>query len=223
MGLDDLLNYDAIDEAERMTGGKVTDKGFAREMALANHLDNSHKLRKELLAVDDTVMSDEIDRYLRIAREIGFVPVLDETMEKESVSEKVFVMKKAGALLFVDTFRGRSVNDARLYYNWKTTKILESSVIRMSGTWSEKTCSKWSDDQVPAEGVWIGDSDVRVALRHRVAQLEAAGSFIEPWEEPGHVYLRSHADQERDIQVATASRISRLPEEVRRMMALPQP
>lgn len=218
--LEKLLRQDSIDDAERMTGGSVSDRNsFAHHLALENHLERARKLDAALDAADDTKYCGLAVDFLRIAGEIGFQVVHEEVFKgRAGYKERFFFLQKGGALIFMETYRGDGVNKADVYYNLKTELAAIRSV-RASGCWARETLDRWVKDEPPAGIIWVGHTDVRVALRHEVAKLERAGTFVDPWVERGFLLFRTYADLDNgnfQPDKITEARIRALPAGVRK-------
>ena len=132
----DVLNYDSLHEAEKLTGESYKESEITQLIGLSNHINNSKKKREMLESIGDSTFSNTEENYLKIVESIGFESVLVEPfINDEGVEERLHVMwnKEFSILLVFDTFSwkddgsfskaGRevpkpSVNGGTFYYCW---------------------------------------------------------------------------------------------------------
>jgi hypothetical protein len=221
--LDKLLKYDALHDAEKMTGGDSADpKSIAHHLGIQNFFENKEKKKEALHALDDTTYHEPLSRYLRIAREIGFEVALEVPFKGSMGLETFYVLWRRGVLLYFDTYDRRTqLNGGSFWYNWEPAQGLQEAWrYTSSGGYARHGESR----------VWVGHHDCREALRHHISQLEVHGKFLENWEEQGYLQLLHHGD-ENDLEQAgrpydldrtdriTKSRIALLPEHVRKAIS----
>lgn len=207
-----ILTRDGLDEAEKMTGASYKASKFTRHIGLLNHMEIVAEKKAAMLATDDTAYACPLDRYLRIAQEIGFkivlvMPFKGNGWGREPVEEALYVLWKDGILLKFDTFGGNSVNSGNFYYNWRRNRPLKNDGLTSSGSCSRQDV-----------GIWVGNHDCREALRFHLSQLEQAGSFLSKWIERPFLWLLHYGDTETaayDYNAINQARIALFPEEVR--------
>lgn len=228
--LHQLLQFDPLDTAERLTGRTWGDPLTA---ALGFGLAMEHNDRKNdiLTARGDTKLINKLDRYVEIIEAAGFIKVLqDSFIDTEDAGTRDDLMIYArpdGLLLSFDTFSKWSpedpaVNSARLCYNW------HPGVAGYWGIISSGHRYFYAEDH-DRPGPWVGYHDAREALLHNIAMLEANGTFLRRWVErpsmwflgygesrtlPGEGYVE-RIDRYDEI---TAARIERLPSWVKEMI-----
>ena len=160
--LDQLLRFDPLDTAERITG-RQDDATTWLGWALAHQ--HGERKRVALAARDDTQLTNRVDRYLRICADLGFEQVLHMPFRGRSWSgeeppqESLHILAhRDGLLLKFDTFCTTDVNGASVYYNWRPRDLAVGWGCTSSGSYHEF-------DQDNNTGVWAGDHDAREALR----------------------------------------------------------
>lgn len=222
--LDELLHYDALNEAQKMTGGDYRDeKSLAHHLGFMNFGENNSKKEEALQALDDTTFHTSVERYLRIAGEIGFEVVLKLPFGGRGKSQETFyVLWRKGILLSFDTSGGDHVNGGSFWYNWMPAPGLDKAWrYTSSGHFAKHGESR----------LWAGHHDCREALRHHISQLEQHGKILEIWEEPGYLSLIHHGDEKKletierryDLDVSariTRDRVAMLPEHVRKAILI---
>lgn len=217
--LDKLLQYDPLAEAEKSTGKRWTESEFTAMLGMANALDHNAKKDAALRARDDTVHSDTPSRYLDIANAIGFREVLYLPFTGKDGQKEGYVIlwhDAYGILLDFDTHHGH-INCATFYFNWKPE----------DGSFPSGCSGHFTGDTKPY--TLIGFQDAREALRYHVQVLADSGDFVLPWVENPVLWLKHHADEQRNDQLdfetqcaelyrLTSERWAKLPPEVLRVV-----
>lgn len=209
--LNKMLKFDALTEAERLTGQSY--KTDADTMALGMMMHMRHSARKEatLAAHDDTALSNRLDRYQRIICDLGFELVLEEPFKADEQEETLFIYAhRDGILLHFDSFTwehrdGPNVNGGNFYYNLRQNSD-------RSDLWSIISSGHIND------GILIGNHDCREAIRHNIGKLRESGSFVTPWVKRPFLWLLNYSEPKvegYDYHAINAARIARLPEWVR--------
>lgn len=212
--LQSLLSFDALDAAEKLTGESYkTNEGT---MALGFALMHSHAKRKNaaLLAEGDTMLSNDLARYLSIIERLGFERVLEEGFVShfDGSPERFFVFaRRDGLLLTFDTYNGKGVNGGHLYFNWRSADETHPWLPGVSGGY-----------EGPDDGPWtlVGSHDCREALVHKIRTLEERGTLIAPWVKRPFLWLLHYSDTKvegYDYTAINAKRLSLLPDWVQAM------
>jgi len=223
--LDELLKFDATLEAEKITGVEYKPgKGFDKETlatAIALLQDNIASRNEILMDLNDTLLENELSRYLFIIEKYGFEKVLEEDfgtkhfMSDETTYEKyyIYVHRKKGLLLSFDTYtwtkKPPRLNGGNVYYQWKP----------FVDNWAE--CI--SSGGFIRGDIWSGHHDCREALIHNLTKLDNRGEFVVPWVERPALWLINYGDEEKkdpkyDHKKLVNERIARLPEWVQTMI-----
>lgn len=216
--LDELLAFDPLDAAERITG---LEGDAAAGLGLLLAQAHGHTKREMLEGRDDTTFSNKVERYLRIASELGFeevlrLPFTGRAWGDEAPPEETFhvLAHRDGMLLRFDTYQCLDVNGSTLYYNWRPNQGVDAWRITSSGHWHGYT----NPDHT---GTWVGDHDGREALRHKIQRLRDNGKLITPWVERPWMWLLHHMDTRPagyDHDAINDKRIAMLPDWVREMI-----
>lgn len=214
--LDDVLRFDPLATAEKMTGTSYKEDPVALGLGFGLMQGHGAMKRKMLEERDDTTFSNKLDRYMRIAGEEGFREILKVpfTSASSGKQECFYVMyhDADGILLMFDTYCGDSVNGGKFYYNVKMKPDDKNWRVRSSGHFC----------QVGDDWIWVGDHDCREALRHHIAQLRANGGFIKEWVEQPFLWILHHGDTKvdgYDYKAINAERIAMFPIEVQKAIA----
>lgn len=190
--LTDLLKRDPIEIAEKIR----EESGYKADfdaLALLLQMGKSQQVNAALEQRDDTKLTNKLDRYIRIIKELGFVEVLNVPFtgsgwgDEATVQEyQKFFAHADGMLLIFDTFNGDGVNSAKVYYahkpnDYRADRDAYSSggFDTISGVWPESR-----HDRNPDDMYWFGDHDAREALRYKIQGLREAGQFLNPWPTP---------------------------------------
>lgn len=210
--IDKLLKFDALSEAERLTGVSYKDKdagdGFdnpATALGLLLLQSNGRAKEAALLEVGDTLLHNELPRYRSIVEGYGFEQVLaDQWKSTWGDDETYFIFAhRKGLLLSFDTFNGKSVNGGKVYYNWRPASLDLINGCMSSGSFDS------------ASGVWCGDHYCREGLIHNLSKMDNRGEFVTPWTKRPFLWLL-HFDEAKvpgyDYKAIVEARIKRLPQ-----------
>lgn len=220
----ELLAYDAIavgeDMAESM--GLGADAGTALGFALFQ--DANARKEQALREVDDTVFSNDLERYRRIIEAEGFTEALrvpftvqrDYSDGVETRQETLFIFfhDRDGILLVFDTYNGVGVNGGHFYYNWVPNRVWQEELL-----WTHVVSSGgWHDERL-----WGGYHDCREALRFNLRRLRQHGSFLPSWQVQPFLWLLHYGDhphgKEYDYDTIMQERLFLLPEYVQQRIA----
>lgn len=131
-----LLNFDALHEAEKVTGKSYKEDGGTESLGFLWHIENSQKRKALLTKLGDSTFSNTEEDYLNIVKSIGFESLLVEPfINRDGIEERYHIMwnKERSILLSFDTHTwgddgswakaGKdvpppNVNGGKIYYNW---------------------------------------------------------------------------------------------------------
>lgn len=189
--LDDLLKYDALQEAEDIAYGKAGDdrsEYYSGRSDLKNDLFmlfsslNQKDKREALKDQEDTGGSQKVTYFQKVLSDNGFILDLHEVGKKPSW-DKTFHQKMKnemcqvwyhpdGIVVIFDTFMG-SVNSAKCYYQVKPKdpEIKNFYECISSGGFEE------TDQGL----IWVGDHDAREGLIHNLNKIRNHGTFLKQW------------------------------------------
>lgn len=158
--LDKALKYDALSEAENITGKSYKEDKQTEHLGFMGHILNSERKEKLLSSVDDTCFSETEQEYLRKVTDFGFKTLLIEPfINKDKIEERLYIMfhYDYSILLVWDTHTwgddgswakaGETVpppsrNDGKFYYNWACDRQLPN----MHSYTSSGGCVSTEDD-----------------------------------------------------------------------------
>lgn len=198
------------DDYVRSTFGDPESNPIAGVLSIIFNKEHNSYIEQILMMNDDTIVGDEIKRYIRIAEELGFTPVQAYPFEgfdgEELTKEYVKIMwhEESGLLLKIDTFKTSLINRAMMYFNWNPTN-----------------CGQY-DPEVLQEGhywqkTWVGEHDVTEGLRYKLMLLLENGAFVNPWIKAPYISFKGYAEKTK-VDEITAQRIEYLPKEVKEMI-----
>jgi hypothetical protein len=210
--LDDLLKYDPLHEAEKITGIHYKDGGDGLDnptigIGLLLAQQNAKAKNAHLEELGDTTFSNKLARYQSIITAFGFEKVLADEWESRNGTETFFIYAhRKGLLLSFDTFNGSSVNGGKVLYNWRPSVPLDE----IYGCTSSGGFANYDTDPV-----WVGDHDCREALIHNLNKLNNRGEFVTPWVKRPFLWLL-HYDESKvpgyDYRAISEARVGRLPD-----------
>ncbi len=209
MNLDKILEFDAIDAAEKM--------GLSAGACLL--LSMSHNLQKGqvLEGLGDTHFAMSLDKYIEVIESAGFVLAKRFEFERDDY----YIYWKDGLLLAFDSYGRKSVNGGNIYYNWRRNddvSLTETFRLMSSGCWSED------------RKVWVGDHDCREALLFNMNRLVLRGKFLPKWQYKPSLWLIHYEEyppqdmqwQERHeiLQECTRKKLLALPAHLQEYLAI---
>lgn len=211
-----MLHRDVLDETQRMTGGSYSACGtLTHALALENFFEHRGELEAALKAEGDTRLGTLLLDYLAIAQGLGF-EILSHYPFKRcgygsvlGAEEDFFILWRAGILLVLDTFGGKGVNAASIYYNWKPHAKGDLAYGLGSG-------------HCDGNGIVIGHRDVREGLKTHLLVMEKLGAFLPNWVERPFLWLLHHGDTKVfnfSSEKINEKRILELPEEARKAIS----
>lgn len=188
--LDDLLKYDALQEAEDIVYGKngeppiYTGRSDVKNdlFMLLGSLNQKDK-REALEKQQDTGGSQKVQYFQKVLTDNGFILDLHEVGKKPSW-DKTFHQKMKnemcqvwyhpdGIVVIFDTFMG-GVNSAKCFYQVKPLDPERKGFYECTSSGSfEKT----NDEGL----IWIGDHDAREGLIHNLNKIRKHGTFLKQW------------------------------------------
>lgn len=202
---DKLLSFDPLAEAEQVTGQSYKDDEVTKALGFIMALQHNDEKAVELGLRDDSYYNIAHDEYLRIVEDLGFTLVFTEAFGPDEAYQ---VYWRRGVLLTVESY-GEALNSAKAYFNMEFREGESPWAYRLSGRVNGPAYDK-------GRTVWVGDFDAREGLRHQLARLEAAGTFLEPWVEQPFLWLLNYMETrgEYDHALITSMKLDRLPVEV---------
>lgn len=224
--LDELLAFDPLDAAEQITGQSYKTDEETMSLGFGMALRHGRMLNDALIAAGDTVLHNQLDRYINIIeKRLGFERVLDIPFVGD-VQEHLYVYAhRDGMLLVFDTFDGLRVNGGHLYYciTPKSDEIPAGEIPK--DMWKITSSGGWR--QMPdGTMVWAGDHDCREAICRKIDNIRQVCNFLPVWPD-GHTMLlwllhyQDTKNDDYDYKQITAERIAMMPEWVQRMINIP--
>lgn len=128
--IEESLKYDALQEAENITGKSYKEDKLTTSIGFASFLENNEKKEQLLSSIDDTVFSETEENYMRKVVDFGFKEVLlIPFVNEKGVEERLHIMwhDEYSILLSWDTHTCIEVsrNGGNFYFNWIPNDILD--------------------------------------------------------------------------------------------------
>lgn len=201
----EMLSFDAFSQAEKLTGKSYKDDALTSEVGMMLSFERSSQVHSALKSMGDTPFSCRFDEYLRIAKDEGFVEVLNVPfIGHDDRNEAMIIMwHPMGILLKTDSY-GEYRNTADVYFNWQAHRSFGHYGI--SGTHS------------PDDGFLGEKLDVREGLRYKMRMIKRDGVMLNPWKVKPFMWLLTYMEdraESRDYEAINAARIALMSEDVR--------
>lgn len=211
----DLLRFDPLAEAERVTGKdyKVDEATVGLGMLLG--VDNGDRKRAALTATNDTHWGVTFSEALGIFESEGFGVVYDEPFKgtsSEAPTERyVILWNPLGILITAESYGGnRSLNSAKMQYAVRFTEGVKAP-------WELRSSGRFHN--FDTDPIWAGDHDIREGFRYKLHGLRDNGTFVNPWPEKPFLWFKNYADKREDYKAATEAVIASLPASVQACIA----
>lgn len=135
-GLNEILNFDALANAEKITGKSYKEDKLTEAKGFVDFLKNNRLKENLLSSMDDTCFCETEQSYIRKVTDFGFKSLLVEPfINEDGIEERLHIMwhYDYSILLVLDTYTysddgswgkaGKEVpppsrNGGKLYYNW---------------------------------------------------------------------------------------------------------
>jgi hypothetical protein len=219
--IESLLRFDAIAEAEKITGKSYKYDGGTAHLGFALSMAGNDLKRQALESSDDTHYGMTYDDALRIYASEGFQVIYSRyfrgryfSEEKDPLETFRVLWHPDGILATAESYKGKTLNSSKIYYNIEFAADLEGD-----GYWNYISSGSL-DQPAYAEGrhLWVGDHDVREGLRHKLATLRSVGKFQEKWVSRPFLWFLTYTDTDvpdYDYKAMNAAVIATFPEHVR--------
>lgn len=216
---DDMLNFDALGEAEKITGISYKDDESTRAFGFAMLIENNKRKQEELALRNDTHFKISFFDAVNIFEDHGFETVYSETFTDSkpwsSKKEDTFkIMWRDGILITCGSYYGgETLNSASMYYNWATDDENGSVWEVMSSGHVFKTDEDY--------GI-AGNHDIREGFVHILAKLEDKGRFLNTWVENPSIWLSNYSERD-NFKENTTRKMNLLPEEIQKAINVSLP
>jgi len=223
--LNDMLNFDPLHEAERITGKSYKEDEGTSGIGLLLQIAHSKSKNEILKSQGETTFSMEWGEWQRAIFNMGFIKVYQDTILRPKFDNEEDIRQvwfhEDGLLLKCDSFSGNR-NSATVYYNWKPYKetLQDKCCYTSSGhyflpnTETPYSDEAWQDAKDNGEIIWSGDHDAREALLFNMNQLRDHGEFVWPWAERPFLFFSNETKD--GYENVTEEIIAKLPEEIRK-------
>lgn len=203
----ELLKFDGLAEAERITGKSYKEDELTKGIGLAAVMANNMRTTEALKQTNDTHFGMTAVEFIAMLGEIGFQEVYRQPFTSSGGDQMFYMFWHAdGILLKWDTY-GPVINSGNFYYAWKPKpEVFEQSF------WDFTSSGGFREDHV-----WVGNHDCREGMRYNIQRLRDNGEFLNPWPESQYMQLNSSHEwyNGTDTGAASQERFDALPQEVR--------
>ena len=193
----DMLKFDGLAEAEKLTGKSYKDDKDTMGLGMALHMLHGQQVKDELALRDDTYYSIPFSDALAIYYDLGFVDAYSTTYElRGEVNSHIVLVHSDGIIMNITSY-GSTLNSATMYYNWEHEAPVDGERHPMQYVESGHYISS-PYDAPERRWVWSGSHDARVGIRHSLDRLRSNGKFLPIWEEKPFIWFLNPADERKD-------------------------
>ena len=213
-----LLHFDPLSEAEKITGKSYKESKETSLIGMALMFKNNELKDKLLSSQDDTCFNCSIENYIRIMKDLGFVPLLEESFigtgygDKQTVNEMFYIYwyPTKYILSCFDTFNTKDLNSSywNFSYHPNDIELFYEKEFHCSGGWY--TGSK-EPPLSRSDWIWEGSWDSREAIRHQMKKFDTYGTFVK-WPKPQHLFLMNYIDwkQCKDLNFSYCDKLTKI-------------
>lgn len=212
--IDELLSFDALAEAEKVTGKSYKDDKGTEALGMMMHIRHNERKEEALKGLGDTTFSRDMPWMRNFLSEQGFNAIhthkfaVEDMFTEEELNETVeYFWHPEGILFVLESYHETDMNTCKAYFNWKANAD--------SNTWPDGISGGFEN------GVLIADKDGREGFAHFLKKMRAGGSFLPKWEKLGFIWLLSYADSKvggYDYNAINAARLAHFPQHVKDAM-----
>lgn len=202
---DNILNFDSIGTAESITGQSYKDDEHTDHLAGALFVKHNEMKRDELFLRNDTYYAMPFVDALAIYLDLGFEEIFEREYERGDGPDVQKVFWRDGVLAVLTSYRTAAMNHGVLYYNWEpnpelTAKEPDGTKADRAIHWSDYTSTGTlhHDSYDKGRYVWIGETDAKEALRHKLGQLEGNGTFLPVWLQKPFLWFPTFEEEKRE-------------------------
>ena len=212
--LRDLLAFDPLSTAERVTGESYKADEGTMALGFSLAIDHNQRKAKALAASGDTHFSQTLAEAEKVYAAAGFAKVASWPFEgSDGVAEELAAWwHPDGLLLTVESYMGTRVNTASLRYNVRLHEPHHPEA------WSRLS----SHGPIDGSTARAGSHDVREGLIVAIEGLREVGAFLPVWVRQPFMWLLTYMDTKvegYDYAAISTRRIADLPADVRAAIA----
>lgn len=219
MNLKELLNFDGLYEAEKLTGESYKNDHVTERLGMSLVIGNARMKQKILEEQKDSNRNTTAKEMISYMEELGFTKLhsktkeYDDRGELEKVTQYYYWHYEKYVLAVFETYPDYQnpgeyrINSGTMYYAIKAPWEKLNGVLSSGGYDSDN-------------GVWNGDHDIREAFKYKFNSLDEAGEFV-PWTKENFIWLITYAetkDKNYNSSEINAEVLSHFPEEVKQNM-----
>jgi len=200
-----LQKFDPLHEAEKEVGpGK---EASALGFVLLQHL--SAQKEDVFSVLGDTHFRMPYAEYVRVVERHGFEKVYHETHGDRNDVYEIW-WHPDGLLLTTESYDRKSVNTAKVYYNWVPASTEVAWRVRSSGDYGHEPENNH---------VWAGDFDGREGVFTHLKQLRENGRLLAQWTVQPFLWFLNYSDtkdKNYDYKAINRLKFCVLPEHVQK-------
>lgn len=173
--IDDVLNFDALDTADKMTGESYKDNKDTARLGFAMFMENNKRKENMLQEMNDTYFNMSYAELLDMLESRGFERIFEEEFEGGNIH---CIHWRDGILLNSTSYRWSdekvSVNDIKAYFNYEVEDTSVPFSMPLSGCFDR-------DQYDRGNYVFVGNMDAREGFFYRLEEMEKKGTFRKIW------------------------------------------
>jgi hypothetical protein len=216
--IETLLAYDALADAERRTGKSYKDDPATAEFGFALAMMGNQAKTEALKTAGDTHHGSDFQEAVAVYNDLGFQVVHRREFPsrayegERSVTEQYLLLWHSdGILATLESYRGRTVNTSKIFYNTEFPRDFKHWQVTSSGGFHGPSYDA-------GHHIWVGDHDAREGLHHKIGRLREAGAFLPQWKKRPFLWFLNYTESDSPTTPYKAHAeqiVSQLPAHVR--------
>ncbi len=213
--LDELLNYDGLHEAEKLTGISYKEDDSTSALGLLLSIQNNKAKEEALTSRGDTHFGRDMAWMREFLPSLGFALIhkhdfmsaigyCDTTSYAECVE---FYWHPEGILFKLESYCGERMNTCNAYFNWESHDPRDAYLRGASGGLNN--------------GVMVGHIDGREGFAYFLENARKNGKFLAKWVERPFLWLLTYDEPKvegYDYNAINAARFAQFPQHVQDAM-----
>jgi len=201
------LDFDALLEAEKVTGKSYKEDSATQNLGLLLHVQASRAKRNHLKSRNDTYYSIHWAEFKTICSQNGFTTLLQDNFVGEGgkYEDEFFIAHRGGIVLKAESFQGVHTNSATVYFNAKANGD-DKSYCPKHFSGHQIYIGQYPDARGFAPSgaaldqfVYVGYLSGLEGIISNLDDLEDHCQILLPWIESPFMYLLTYQES-RDIQ-----------------------
>lgn len=211
----ELLQFDPLDVAKKMTGKDYHDDQETGALGFLLHLKKSQQVKQVMQEREDSYYGISFIEMEKIVKDLSFQEIYSENFQGRS-SHQQEILKffwNGSILLAIDSY-GSDLNSAHIHFNLKFNN--DDDFHKFVGI----GCSGHYNNE---HSCWVGTKDVREGFKLFIEETTKLGEYLTTWVESPWLYLHAYTDYDPPYHISD-SKTNIIPDQLilKRLESIPK-